>query len=1030
MQFSSLEALYKALSNPAPAFRSLPFWGWNGRMEPGELRRQVADMADKGMGGAFIHSREGLETPYLSGEWMDDAAAAASACAEAGLELWIYDEDKWPSGSAGGMVSAADPERYAAKGLTLEMRPWDGQSASDGRIVFQARATVEGRRIVALGDGETLLVLRREVSGPSEWYNGQRPSDCLSAEATRRFIRLTHERYRARFGDLAASVRGFFTDEPNFYDFYSHFTPGRPWLPWTDDLIEQFIRRRGWDPTGALPGLFFETEGCARLRHDYWRTLTELFGERFMRPMYEWCEANGLRLTGHMLYENDLGYNIRVCGAAMPQYRYLHAPGIDLLGEQAREYLTVRQAASVAHQCGRDMVISETYGCTGWAFDFEGQKWLGDWQFAMGVTRRCQHLMQYSIAGCRKRDYPPVFNYQNTWWEYNGCMEDYFARLSACATTGEVQREILVLHPISSLWTKCAAAPDEDLANIEMNMGWKDAHFVALNAEGDRTNRLAEALTRAHLDFDFGDETLLAGLGDVDGARLRVGQGHYSVVVVPPVTSLFASTCDLLERYVRAGGALVWMGDAPTLLEGVPSNRPAEVYRSATAVTGDIPALLEALGRLCPDRPRAISRLGVEDEHILTMYRRADDGALLIAVNHSRNEAREVCFRVPVQGAGGRVVAYDPWADERRALPCRRIETGSGAARLEFIDALPPVASRVYFIEPDGKPAPGAPAFAYAHPHRADELFCALGPEAPFGRTAPNALTLDTCRFALDGEAMSEPMEVWQAQRIIRARLGMQQVYANGIPQRYTWLEEAPAMPGAPFRLEFAFGVDDPSRPCRFAIEKPDGLEVLLNGAPCPRVAGWFIDRAVGLFALEGLRRGENTVAVRGMYTADRELEDAFIIGDFAVTQRRHIAPEPDRLHFGDWCLQGYPHYAGGMAYRFRLPDPPAGRRIFLRMGAYEGVLAEIRVNGQRADVLFGQCRREAELTRWLRPTGNALEIVVVGSPRNLLGPLHQAYDGCTRISWEDFRTEGRLHCDGYALKPYGLTGQITLYLK
>ena len=150
-------------------------------------------------------------------------------------------------------------------------------------------------------------------------------------------------------------VTGFFTDEPNCYDFFSHFTPGRPWLPWTDDFIAQFELRRGYDPSDRLCCLFFDGEGCEKIRHDYWRTITELFGERCLKQMYDWCENNNLRLTGHMLYENDLCYNIRVCGAAMPQYRYLHAPGIDLLGEQCREYLTVKQTTSAANQYGRDI---------------------------------------------------------------------------------------------------------------------------------------------------------------------------------------------------------------------------------------------------------------------------------------------------------------------------------------------------------------------------------------------------------------------------------------------------------------------------------------------------------------------------------------------------------------------------------------------------------------------------------------------------------------------------------------------------
>lgn len=52
---------------------------------------------------------------------------------------------------------------------------------------------------------------------------------------------------------------------------------------------------------------------------------------------------------------------------------------------------------------GEKNVISETYGVTGWDFTFEGQRHIGDWQYALGVNKRCQHLSLYSLTGGRKR---------------------------------------------------------------------------------------------------------------------------------------------------------------------------------------------------------------------------------------------------------------------------------------------------------------------------------------------------------------------------------------------------------------------------------------------------------------------------------------------------------------------------------------------------------------------------------------------------------------------------------------------------
>ncbi len=1028
MKFSELKYLYAELKNPGAEFRSLPFWAWNSRMQHDELRRQIQDMRDKGLGGSFIHSRDGLETPYLSDEWLEDVAVSADESAKQGLELWIYDEDKWPSGSAGGLVSKSNPVELTAKALTLEILPSPDMPVSlqeNEKLVSQVCARIDGRRICSFDEGDARIVLRREISRPSEWYNGYAPSDNLNERAMQRFLELTHESYKAYFsGDFKDKVTGFFTDEPNCYDFFSHFTPGRPWLPWTDDFIAQFELRRGYDPRDRLCCLFFDGEGCEKIRHDYWRTITELFGERCLKQMYDWCENNNLRLTGHMLYENDLCYNIRVCGAAMPQYRYLHAPGIDLLGEQCREYLTVKQTTSAANQYGRDMVITETYGCTGWEFDFEGQKWLGDWQFVMGVTRRCQHLMQYSISGCRKRDYPPVFSYQNTWWKYNKLMEDYYARLGGCVTTGKVERDILVIHPISSLWTKCASDPNENLDNIEMNMGWKDPQFMTLNAEGDSYNRLVEALVRAHWDFDFGDETILAECAKINGNRIVVGESSYDTVIVPPIVSLFSPTLTLLNEFADHGGRIIWMGGAPVMVEGREDARAAELYNRAEILHADeSDALLALLEQLKPDALRVKSRLGMEDENILTMLRRAGKDSLLVAVNHSRTEAREVCFHVP---AYGRVIAYDPWTDSKRTVKCQ-----ASNGKLRFVDNLNPVSSVVYFIEADAQPMIGEAEYIYRHPHRADAVFAALGPVAKFKRTMPNALTLDICRFSMNGEKLSDEMEVWQAQRIMRDRLGMQQVYYNGIPQRYSWLDAAAAIPGADFIMEFEFDVDDvPENPCRFAIEKPDGLSIAMNGEACRRTDAWFVDRAIALYDLPKMQQGRNIIRISGHYTAERELEDVFLLGDFGVSMDRRIIREPKKLHFGDWCLQGYPHYAGSMVYEFEIPKAPNEKRIVLRMGAYAGVLAELRINGKQADVLFGQCRQEADLTDFVVQENNLLEIEVCGTPRNLFGPFHQAYDGCSRISWEDFRTEGALHCDGYTLQPYGLMGQISLRME
>ncbi|MGN0964413.1 MAG: glycosyl hydrolase [Dysosmobacter sp.] len=1024
MEHRELEELYRRLRAPENALRSAPFWGWNSKLDPEELTVQIRDMKEKGLGGCFIHSREGLETPYLSGEWIEDVETSVQAAEDAGLELWIYDEDKWPSGSAGGKVAAADPERFTAKALTLEIIPYSPEKCPEGGdVIGTYRVEIDGREIRGFGSGDTLLILRREISGTSEWYNGSAPSDNLNADAVRMFIDLTHEKYRERFSqEFGSTIKGFFTDEPDFCDFYSSFTAGRPWLPWTDDFIAAFTARRGYSPEKYLPLLFFDGQDSAMIHHDYWRTLSELFGERYMKQLYDWCEGQGLSLTGHMLYENDLGYNIRVCGAAMPQYRYLHCPGVDILGEQTREYLTVKQCTSVANQYGRQTVISETYGCTGWEFDFEGQKWLGDWQFVMGVTRRCQHMMLYSIAGCRKRDYPPVFNYQSSWWQSDRLIEDYYGRLAACTTAGSPVREILVIHPISSLWTKCACAPDEDLGRVDMNTGWSDAHITALNEEGDTYNRLAEMLMRAHRDFDFGDETILAEAAHVDGSTFTVGQASYSTVIVPKVCSLFASTLELLEQYVRNGGRLIWVGDLPEMTEGRPGSRAEalfEKYGFARVDTyEELPGVLDKVS----ERPFSITgRLGEEASDLLAMFRQVGEDRLLFVTNQDRNESHWVKIRLP--DAYG-VTAYDPWTGKFRPVPAER--TGAGVT---FADTLPAACSRVYFLR-TGEAGASVPCVCpYEHPHRSEKLFAVLGPTASFSRAMPNALVLDRCSYSLNGSPFSACTDIWRAQKEIREALGMQQIYYNGAPMRYMWVEDEQKKPGVPFALRLTFTVRDvPENPCRFVMENPQGLEILCNGVPCREDGGWYVDKSMRTLTLPKLAAGENVIEIRGGYRGDRELEDVFVTGDFGVSPDREIVREPEKLHFGDWCMQGYIHYPGDMVYHFTAPAYHAeDGRIVLTLGEHSAALVEITVNGQTAGHLFGKGYNTLDITNLLTDGENAVDIRLAGTPRNLFGPFHQKYTDCTRISWADFRTEGILYTPDYVLKPYGLFHQVKL---
>ena len=86
------------------SYRALPFWSWNDRLDVENLIGQIHWMHDNGIGGYFMHARSGLQTEYLSEEWMKCIESCADEGLKLGMKSWVYDENGWPSGFVGGKL--------------------------------------------------------------------------------------------------------------------------------------------------------------------------------------------------------------------------------------------------------------------------------------------------------------------------------------------------------------------------------------------------------------------------------------------------------------------------------------------------------------------------------------------------------------------------------------------------------------------------------------------------------------------------------------------------------------------------------------------------------------------------------------------------------------------------------------------------------------------------------------------------------------------------------------------------------------
>ncbi|MFW5803058.1 MAG: glycosyl hydrolase [Verrucomicrobiota bacterium] len=1030
--------------NPGAEFRGAPFWAWNGKLNPEELRRQIRIMHRMGLGGFFMHSRVGLDTPYMSEEWMQCVEACLGEAEKLGMRAWLYDEDRWPSGAAGGLVTK-NPE-YQQRALYLEATrdPASLVRTDDTLAVFAARISEHRASDVRplepnepagkLADDEFLLHFRVRRDEPSSWYNGATYLDTLNEDAVREFISRTHAAYAERFSDrFGAVIPGIFTDEPQHAgkDIQSAGPGGTPrgHLPWTRRLPEVFRERYGYDLLPHLVELFFDIEGMPAppARYHFHDCLAHLFVDAFSRQIGEWCEQHNLLHTGHLMEEPPLIRQASKVTNCMRFYEHMQAPGIDLLGQYNAEYDTAKQVSSVARQFGRRWRLTETYGVTGWDFPWNGHKALGDWQAALGINLRCQHLSWYTMEGEAKRDYPASMLHQSPWWRWYDKVETYFGRINSILSRGRELRDLLFIHPIESTWTQIRA-------------DWKQGR----EARELETNMysLRHALLSENLDFDYGDEDILARHARISqdpatGAPiLHVAQAEYRAVVLPAMITMRGTTLDLLRRFHEAGGTVVFAASPASLLDAEPSAAVAEFAKSCSVADSpdETPPLLSAAARLVS----ITDENGREIPSVLHQLREDDQAQYLFACNTSddfsrglRNHppVRERCVEIPealicgFRNCAGKPVELDPETGAAYDVEACRDDGGwlikTSFGRLQ---------SRLFMVPK----AAESTIETVSTPERTERLLAEqeLDDERwELALSEPNVLVLDRPAWRLDGEEWQTPEEVLRIDQRVREALG---IPPRGGRMKQPWAQEPVENPrSVDLTLRFEVQVEDlPTGPLWLGIENSAEFSILFNGHPVDTIAeeGYWVDPSLRRIPIDpaDVKRGENHLELQIRY---REmfpgLESMFLLGDFGVKLAgadAALTAPPRTLAPGDWCGQGLPFYSGNVLYRQPFePKIEDGKRIIIKLSAYEGVAVRVLVDGEEAGIAAWD-PNEVDITDLVAGRQRVtLGLEVLGHRRNSHGPLHLTDKNPRWLGSKQFISTGDLWSDEYQLVPCGL---------
>ena len=335
---------------------------------------------------------------------------------------------------------------------------------------------------------------------------------------------------------------------------------------WTQDMLDRFQARRGYDPrpyAPALAGLVVEDgETTDRFLWDWRLTLSEMLADNHNGTIQRYANDRAIGI-----YAESMGTRMTVMGdgmamkarAEVPMAEFWYVPPGDPRGELNARYRTdIREAASVANTYGQTLVAVEAFTTLPfhppWAQGPRELKWTADYYFAEGMNRPVIHSSDHQPLD----DFAPGFTLwqfgqfltrHETWADQAKGFMDYLARVSFMLQQGEHVADVAVFLGEGAPLSVPFWRPDEP----GLPAGY---------------------------DYDYVDApTVLGTLRVVDGLFVTPGGTRYRVLYVPPrVARMTVGLAERLAELAAAGGTVLAPRPAgsPSLADGADANARIE----------------------------------------------------------------------------------------------------------------------------------------------------------------------------------------------------------------------------------------------------------------------------------------------------------------------------------------------------------------------------------------------------------------------------------------------------------------------
>ncbi len=554
-QTAKVEDVLRGFRNPPDNARIMMRWWWFGSaVTKPELEREMRMMKAGGIGGFEVQpvyplalddpSKGFRNLPYLSDDYLDALKFAAAKARELGLRMDVTLGSGWPFGGPHTPVTeAAGRLRVDRVPVPVGARSVALPSIGAGEkllTAFLVRGDVtkfsgEGmRQLGAVEHGR--MTLPEGLEGPHlvMYFIARRTGQQVKRAAVGaegfvldHYSRTAIENHLRTVGDRLMTALKENPPYAVFSDSLEVFASD-----WTDDLLEQFKARRGYDLTPYLPALVGDIgPKTGDVRRDWGRTLTELCEERYLTPVREWAHKNGTKFRSQTY--------------GVPPVTLSSNALVDLPeGEQPywRKFTATRWATSASHLYGKPVTSTETWtwlhspAFRATPLDMKAE---ADLHFLQGVNQLVGHGWAYSPEAAGEPGWrfyaAAVFNHHNPWWIVMPDVTKYLQRVSYLMRQGAPANDVALYLPVEDAYSRFTVGNDSVDRSMDALLG----------------PDLVPSILDAGYNFDYIDDQAIA----------KVGIPH-KVLVLPAVKRMPPETARLIEAYKAKGGVVVQAGPA------------------------------------------------------------------------------------------------------------------------------------------------------------------------------------------------------------------------------------------------------------------------------------------------------------------------------------------------------------------------------------------------------------------------------------------------------------------------------------